>query len=363
MNTALDLSRALYFEKLHSAQSEYKISVFADVIQAQALNPPKQEHHIKHCKCANGCKCNNNGMCECANQCTCHKANKQQLHGFSHSSRHAMIEFLAKVPDVPDLFVTLTYSDDVAMLGIDAQKYHLELFRKQLEYHYPNVRGMWRIEFVPRKSGYFRGRLVPHFHLLIWLPMGTPQARIDKILEGDGQLWRNAWHKITHSNDENHIAKYGCVVEPIKSRKHAYAYCSKYLAKENEENTEAGRRWGRIGKFDHPTELETELTEREYIHFKRLLNAYIKSDAIKRFKRQKLNIPYPQIPLSHYLKFPRFFARMNVQTGCSVFGLGYLSQDTLIGMRTYLKIIRHARELAHDERYDNNKVDTLGIRR
>ena len=288
------LSRALYFEKLHSTQSEYKIDVFADVIQVTSLHPPQQNRKPVKCKCGNGCICESRktGQCRCANNCVCHLANKRKIHGFSDGSRHAMIEFLAKVEDTPDLFVTLTYSDDVAAKWNERLHSDFELFRKQLEYHYPKIRAMWRIEFVPRKSGYLIHQLIPHWHLLIWLPAGTPQARKDKILENDGQLWRNAWHKITHSTDENHLAQFGCKVEPIKSRKHAYAYCSKYLAKETYEDIEAGRRWGRIGRFEQPVEMSTELTSREYIHFKRLLNAYLKAEALKRFKRQKVVIPF-----------------------------------------------------------------------
>lgn len=349
MNTALNLSRDLYFAELQHTQFTHEIKVYADVLQVVGLNPPPQEHRIKHCRCAKGCICNNDGMCQCGNICICHTPNKQKIHGFSHSSRHAMIEFLAKVEDVPQLFVTLTYSDDIAFDAHLNMRRDFEAFRKQLEYHYPNVKGMWRIEFVARKSGAWFGRLIPHFHLLIWLPKGTPQTSIDKILEGDGQLWRNAWHKITHSTDGHHLAAFGCKVEPIKSRKHAYAYCSKYLAKENEENIEAGRRWGRIGKFEQPTELETRLSAREYVHFKRLLNAYIKAEAIKRYKRQKLVIPYPQLPRSHYMRFYHSFVKHNINTGCMVLGLGYISQENPIGLLTYLRMISHARQLAEDE--------------
>jgi len=315
-----NLSRPLYFPAIHRNESAFKIAVYADVVQSEAIHT------------TSGYKVD--------------KANKTTLHGFSNSSRHAMIEFLAKVVDTPDLFVTLTYSDDVAEQWYLNMRRDFEAFRKRLERAYPDVCAMWRIEFVPRKSGRLMHRLIPHFHMLVWLPDTTTEERKNLILAGDGQLWRNAWHEITHSHDPNHLAAFGCKVEAIKSRKHAYAYCSKYLAKENEENVPAGRRWGRIGKFEHPTEYETELTAREYVHFKRLLNAYIKADALKRFRNQKLNIPYPQKTVSSYIKFYTYFKRMNVKTGSSVFGLGFISQENPIGSRTIYKMIRHARELA-----------------
>jgi len=310
-----NLSRASFFEKLPHTQLRYKIDVYADVINIKSFYPVAK-HDI--------------GI-------------KQKMSGFSDNSRHAMIEFLAKVPDVPDLFVTLTYSDDIAQDWTINLRGDFEKFRHQLEYHYPNVRAMWRIEFVPRKSGRLYSQFIPHMHLLVWLPKGTSKARKDKILQNDGQLWRNAWHKITHSTDENHLAKFGCLVERIKSRKHAYAYCSKYLAKENEEQIEAGRRWGRIGKFETPTELETYMTTREYVHFKRILNAYIKAEALRRFKRQRLNIPYPPKTISYYMKFYKSFVKQNVYRGTTVFGVGFISQDEPIGTRTIFRMIRQAR--------------------
>jgi len=314
------LSRPLYFPAIHRNESAYKVAVYADVVQTKAIHT------------SSGYKLD--------------KANKNTLHGFSNGSRHAMIEFLAKVEQVPDLFVTLTYSDDVAEQWYLNMRRDFEAFRKRLERAYPDVCAMWRIEFVPRKSGRLMHRLIPHFHMLVWLPVNTTQERKALILNGDGQLWRNAWHEITHSHDPNHLAAFGCKVETIKSRKHAYAYCSKYLAKENEENVPAGRRWGRIGKFEHPTEIETQLTSREYVHFKRLLNAYIKADALKRYRTQKLNIPYPQKSAQSYLKFYDHFVRMSVKTGSSVFGLGFISQENPEGLRTVIRMLRHARELA-----------------
>jgi len=279
------------------------------------------------------------------------KANKRKIRGFSSESRHRMIEFLAKVVDVPDLFVTLTYSDDVAKDWYLKVREHMELFRKQMEYHYQGIRAVWRLELVTRKSGSFYGQFVPHWHLLVWLPKDTLQARRDLILKDNGQLWRNAWHKITHSTDENHLAKYGCQVTECKSRKHAYSYCSKYLAKTEYETMSVGRRWGRIGIFDTEPELSTEITARQYVHLKRLLNVYLKAEALKRYQNQKIIIPFAPLPLSHFQQFYRYFKRMTIARGSTVFGLGFISQDAPINAQTIYKMIRHARELSLDDKY------------
>lgn len=330
-----NLSRAVYFEKKARYDVSYQINVYADMFQAHALVSPAGKRG---------------------------KANKRKLKGFSNESRHRMIEFLAKVVDVPDLFVTMTYSDDVAQDWFLKIKDHMELFRKQLEYHYPTVRAVWRLELVTRKSGAFYGQFVPHWHMLVWLPKDTPPERKAKILEDNGQLWRNAWHKITHSTDENHLAKYGVQVTECKSRKHAYSYCSKYLAKTEFESIEVGRRWGRIGTFDTEPELQTEITQRQYIHLKRMLNAYLKSEALKRFNNQKIVIPYAPIPLADYQAFWRYFKRMMVTKGSTVFGLGFISQNAPIDTQTIYRMIRHARDLALDDEKTMRLENTSNVR-
>ena len=169
-----DLSRAVYFEKKDRYEVSYRINVYADMFQAHALVNPAGKKG---------------------------KANKRKLKGFSNESRHRMIEFLAKVVDIPDLFVTMTYSDDVAKDWMFKVRGHMELFRKHLEYHYPNIRAVWRLELVTRKSGSFYGQFIPHWHMLVWLPKDTPASVKADILRENGLMWRQTWHKITHSTD------------------------------------------------------------------------------------------------------------------------------------------------------------------
>jgi len=297
---ALPLSSLPYFDAART-EPAFAIRVYADVVEAQALKPPVRQSK---------------------------PSTRKAVRGFSDKSRKNMIDFLAKVVEVPDLFVTMTYSDDIVEQAHVNMHTHFEAMRRRLERAYAGIRAMWRIEFVPRKSGKFTGMFQPHFHLLIWLHPDTTQHARDLLLQDDGKLWRGWWHEITGSQDEHHLAKYGCQVQPIQSRRHAYAYASKYLAKSNYEDIEAGRRWGKIGEFEQPIEAETTLTSREYVHFKRLLNAFMKSKSPKFYKS---------------------FRKLNINTGSSVYGLGFISQDVVIGNRTIYKMLRHARELANLE--------------
>jgi len=295
------LSSPPYFPVVHRYEPEYRLQVFADVVVLNRLNPPAPS---------------NLG------------GGKQKVRTFSDKSRKNMIMFLAKVEETPDIFVTLTYSDDVVEYAYLNMHAHFEAFRKRLERAYPNIRAMWRIEFQTRKSGRFKGEIKPHFHLLVWLPAWLSQAQRESILEDDGKKWRKVWHEIVKSNDKEHLRYYGCQVQPIRNRRHAYSYASKYMAKADFEPVDCGRRWGRIGQFEQPVELETELTTQAYIELKRLLNKYMKHKAPKFYKK---------------------FKRLSIQTGCSVFGLGYLSKEGFIGKSTILAMVKHARELALDK--------------
>lgn len=331
------LSSVPYFPVIHRYERAFQVDVYADMVDIWALNPPLPENMVM--------------------------STRKKVAGFSDKSRKRMIEFLAKVEDVPNLFVTLTYSDDVVEYAYLNMHTHFEAFRKRLERAYSGIRAIWRIEFKVRKSGRFKGELKPHFHLLVWLPCWMTDVQKEFILKNNGEKWRIAWHEIVGSQDAEHLRQYGCDVQACRSRKHAYSYASKYMSKDDEEQVEAGRRWGRIGTFETDAEIETFLTSREYIHFKRMLNAYIKSEALKAYKRNQENPDLSKRkPLKHFLAFYKSFVRYNIKKGSVVFGLGYISQSKPIGLRTIVKMLRLARELALDKPFAETSKSPKGNR-
>jgi hypothetical protein len=107
--------------------------------------------------------------------------------GFSFGSRRRMLDRLNQVSvasDLPD-FVTLTLPDDcfddsVASFSKTA-KLHLDVLLKRLRRACPSACGFWRIEWKARKSGLYEGKMVPHFHLLVW---GLPQRKIAEDEQG-----------------------------------------------------------------------------------------------------------------------------------------------------------------------------------
>jgi len=98
--------------------------------------------------------------------------------GFSFGSRRRMMNRLNSVSVAATLpqFVTMTLPDDVfddnCSTFAKTAKGYLDTFLKRLARVCPDAAGFWRIEWQTRKSGKYEGKLVPHFHLLVW---GLPE--------------------------------------------------------------------------------------------------------------------------------------------------------------------------------------------
>jgi len=109
--------------------------------------------------------------------------------GFSFGSRRRMLDRLNTVNVDASLpvFVTCTLPDDVFDDSLSSfaktAKHWLDNFTKRLLRVVPGACGFWRIEWQSRKSGKYEGKLVPHFHLLVW---GLPQ-----IQHPDREIWRD----------------------------------------------------------------------------------------------------------------------------------------------------------------------------
>lgn len=300
-----DLSRVPYFEKprksfVDKRENQYKVSIHADVVKIKKLNAPPPPHR---------------------------KHKRNVVMGFSAKSRKRMIELLAMIVDTPDLFCTLTWSDDVASVDPEKFRPHFEAFRRRLEYHYPDIKALWRIEVETRKSGARFGEPICHYHLLIWLPKDNPELKKSLLID-NGKLWREWWHDVTQSTHAWHKKRYGLQLEEIKSRRHAYHYVSKYVAKSANDTYAIGRRWGRVGELDTLPIAEIELSQRQYIELKRLITSYVK-------KKKKL--------------IGKRIAKQSVNVGLTAFGLGAWN-DTHHGLdgSTIVTMIFHAIELANE---------------
>jgi hypothetical protein len=318
------LSSVPYFEnspvRIVQRQNQYRLSIHADVTKIKRLDAPPPPHGIHA---------------------------RAKVTGFSNKSRKRMIETLAMITTTPTLFATLTWSDDVAFIEVEDYKRHFELFRHWLEYTYPDIKAIYRWEWEKRKSGQYKGMFIPHVHLLIWL-QNVDAEMLNSLLIDKGKTWREQWHKMIDSQHPDHLRYYGLQLEQIKSRRHAYHYASKYVAKANDDNLSVGRRWGRVGELDTLEVFEMDISIEEYIQLKRLIVSYAKKR--KKWMGKKL-------------------ARQSVKKGLTVFGLGAWN-DINHGLETstIVQMIYHAIELSYlREREKRNeqlcKQDTYGTLR
>jgi hypothetical protein len=212
-------------------------------------------------------------------QPTCPAAKRGLVTHFSDASRRRMMDLLAKVEEkqVP-LWLDLTYPDRFPM-ACDIWKRDLESFCKRLARRFPKASAIWKLEFQTRKSGENRGKIAPHFHVLLWgvpwefefqpehgkhyhvaehchqpsvwrteLPDGNGGTLLKLAVKDDIKAWaRRNWFDVVGSGEIKHY-KAGTRVDQLHSRQGAFSYASKkYVCKKAEVeklNTKPGRFWG-----------------------------------------------------------------------------------------------------------------------
>lgn len=261
-----------------------------------------------------------------------------EIQGFSKKSRKRMIEKLADEEEVPDLFITLTYSDDCVSTVWENYRKNFEAIRRRLERNYGEIKAVWRLEAEKRKSGGYVGEFVPHFHIIVWLP-SEHKDKVNMIVDKkDGHKINEWWHEITGSKSEVHKNYRGCHISRVKSRRHSYHYVSKYVAKSSDENLNIGRRWGTIGTVGQGSRADIIMNKQVYIELKRLIVSYQK-------KRNK--------------NLSRLFNKMSVSKGLTVFGMSVNdTKSNKVADTFMMRLYKHAVEIA----VSKGKFDFLSVR-
>lgn len=229
--------------------------------------------------------------------------------GFSRASRKRMIEFMARIRDVGDMyFVTMTYDDWSWLKKHNDHHDDFEAFRHRFERAFPNWKAIWRVEVKERLSGMLTGSKVPHFHLLVFTGRNDDDETKKAHAEGLRVWGVQNWGEIIQPESQ-YFDDYGFHVSSVRSRKHAYSYVGKYIGKQDDDNISCGRRWGRIGKFDCSCSETILLSDDETIELKRLVRKWLKSKKAK---------------------FASKFAKLSPAKGCTVFGLGDTDSDGIL---------------------------------
>jgi hypothetical protein len=201
---------------------------------------------------------------------------RTKIHDFSKGSRWRFMQKIGMIDKTTlPLFITLTYPDDYANTKEDWAR-HMDNLGKRF------TRRGWgaiiRKEFVRRKSGVNVGKIVPHFHLLVW---GASYYEIVHYIQ-----W--AWYRIVKSGDERHL-RAGTRVEYLRSWRGVISYVSKYMAKLNEEDLlqeypeGVGRFWSVVNEKVIPwAEIIMEsASDKEVYNLFRLMRRYTRAKRVR----------------------------------------------------------------------------------
>jgi hypothetical protein len=170
-----------------------------------------------------------------------------------------MMLFVAETEQEPAFWVTLTFADEQidncdpeALLAMSSRT--MEKFRKRVKRRWPWMGIVWRREWEVRKSGRWKGELIPHIHAMVYLKADTPGSSF----YGFSRALRVQWVKSLPKQDDVAIKKAMKVAlhdrswARLNNVEHALKYVSKYMAKADprviEGDYSLGRMWGVWGK-------------------------------------------------------------------------------------------------------------------
>lgn len=142
-----------------------------------------------------------------------------QVKGFTRAARLRLLKRVATIDwqTIPQsVLITLTYPDELADRTFQQRGQDRYLFMRKLErYLDRKVCGIWRTEFVPRRSGRYKGMLLPHLHLLVFGVTFVPWQTVR-------QFWKEVIHKKGYCRTE---------IKRATSPKMAGFYVAKYMSK------------------------------------------------------------------------------------------------------------------------------------
>jgi len=184
-----------------SAELDWRVEITGDLVEVKAafLHPPRGLPKRR-------------GICK----------------GFTRGSRLRMFKMVSRVDwsnIKTGLFLTLTYPDEVAFPDRVARGRHLYVFLRSLE----NILGaqfgaLWRVEWLPRQTGVNRGKVYPHFHLIIpgirYINWMTIRAAWGRAIGHRGKLVTHVQRLSDSTMHRVYIAKYCAKLPELSSLVH-----------------------------------------------------------------------------------------------------------------------------------------------
>lgn len=166
---------------------------------------------------------------------------KKKVGPMSRQSRMNLLRFVNRIDwskVSSTMFLTLTYPDSVYRESYAERSRDRFVFLRYMEAHLASkVASLWRVEWMPRRTGKFVGKMFPHFHLLLF-----------DVFALEETLVRESWRKTIRHDDTYLSVK----VKPVYGEMGAVKYISKYVSKAGTLDIRAfhnsdfpfGRSWG-----------------------------------------------------------------------------------------------------------------------
>ncbi|MEN6374548.1 MAG: hypothetical protein ABFD75_07190 [Smithella sp.] len=111
---------------------------------------------------------------------------------FSKKSRREFIKFLCKITDKLNLWLDVSFADDVMQDKATRKEVSNEAinrFRRILLDKYPSLKIVYKREWVPRKSGNLQGEYIPHFHMFISVPEINAEPELLDLASQLAKIW------------------------------------------------------------------------------------------------------------------------------------------------------------------------------
>lgn len=239
---------------------------------------------------------------------------------FSRKSRKRMLDLCHSIRNVDERamwFITLTYPNEFTWTAKQVKE-HLRALVERFKRKYEGYGLIWRLELKTRLTGAMKGFQVPHYHIILFNVFAQHKPLREWVSK--------AWHEIVGSGEVDHL-KAGTNVRRVKSFAHMVNYVSKYAAKADDDadimERNWGRRWGSRGNLDCVHLHTIRLTQRQYVHWHRLMRRYLRA-------------------LGH--GHEKTYTRIGSWRGASIYDIG--DQRCWLIIR---QITAHARQLAADE--------------
>jgi hypothetical protein len=184
---------------------------------------------------------------------------------FTNQSRKRLFKQLLKLNAGHEyFFITLTYPSEYS-LDFTVWKEDLRKLSCGLQYHYPKLGFIWKLEYQKRGA--------PHFHLL----GSIPDVHHIKELRG---IIRKSWRKIIGETSTRSF-QYSVQVDSVQDIKASVFYLALYQTKDQNERTDipSGRVWGIYGRKHLPTGNcgESTFSYEEQITLRRIIRRWVKA--------------------------------------------------------------------------------------